>query len=116
MGLDNGIIIKYTNNTIEKELGYWRRCWNIRRTMLEILNLDLNSSGEHELTLDNLVEFYYCLCDFNRRNWTEKGSCIWLYRDFKQELREQKKDIKKFIKEWKKNPEKIDKVVFYDSY
>ena len=38
MGLDNGLVIRKRNQKVSKEIAYWRKCWNVRRDILDIIN------------------------------------------------------------------------------
>ena len=38
MGLDNGLVIRKRNQKVSKEIAYWRKCWNVRRDILDIID------------------------------------------------------------------------------
>lgn len=129
MGLDNGIYVKATNisQTI-KELAhfkeayetnyhicYWRKCWNIRKGILDIVDPDRKCSDEYlfQLSADNLDKIITYLKSLNRKNWIDNGNSIWEFKDIKYRLRGDAKNLQ----ELKKLMNKYSlEVYFYDSY
>lgn len=113
MGLDNGIIVKNKNDTKE-EICYWRRCWNIRNKIFEIIEKHSNEEYKYSLSLDNVVDIYYMLKNLNKKNWFDDGSSIWDWEDIKKSIKRNIKALNKLIKRMKKEPDL--EVIFYDSY
>ena len=113
MGLDNGIIVKNKNDTKE-EICYWRRCWNIRNKIFEIIEKHSDEEYKYFLSLDNVVDIYYMLKNLNKKNWFDDGSSIWDWEDIKKSIKGNIKALNKLIKRMKKEPEL--EVIFYDSY
>lgn len=113
MGLDNGIIVKNKNDTKE-EICYWRRCWNIRNKIFEIIEKHSDEEYKYSLSLDNVVDIYYMLKNLNKKNWFDDGSSIWDWEDIKKSIKGNIKALNKLIKRMKKEPEL--EVIFYDSY
>lgn len=119
MGLDNGITIKEYKNSQEKEyeVCYWRKCWNIRFKILEILNFPHNGVDEQyefPLTLDDVVDIYYMMRSLNKENWFEGGGSIWSWDEIKKCVKQDIKNLKKLIRRMKKDTNIT--VIFYDSY
>lgn len=112
MGLDNGIIIKNKDGS-EEEICYWRKCWNVRAEIFDIIGHECEVY-EYPLSLDNVVDVYYRLKTFNRRNWTENEHSIWSWNEAKRGIKEDIHQLKKLIKRMKKEPD--IEVYFYDSY
>jgi len=97
MGLDNGLIIKgktikgkeylkknfsYLRDdddaTNEYELGYWRKCWNIRNRAISA-ELAEDGTSKH-LTLEDLYDFVENVLKYylNEDNWNrDNSSSIW---------------------------------------
>lgn len=114
MGLDNGIVIRNKDGTEEEaEICYWRKCWNIRNEIFDIIE-QKSETYEYLLSLDNVVNIYYRLKAFNKKNWTENGDSIWTWEEIRKGLKRDIKEIGKLIKRMKKEPDLT--VVFYDSY
>ena len=134
MGLDNGIIIKrneYSNkikalkrfvDSYDKEekydfdVCYWRKCWNVRHDILNILD-----SGEDEeyyfiLSIKNVKQIIKILKSYNEKTWEYGGwnGSIWLWSEHKKVNRKHIKNLKRLIRLMKKYPEL--EVYFYDSY
>lgn len=132
MGLDNGIIarskepIKALKDFEDKtgwddydgheyDICYWRKCWNIRYTILRgIINYNCREEKyEHPLTIDHIDAIIYMLGHFNEDNWQEAGGSIWSFDDMRPCLKRDIKVLKKLRKVMKKH--EIE-VWFYDSY
>ena len=96
MGLDNGICIKrnaYSESikplvkAFEKdwakeygysfEVCYWRKCWNIRGAIIDILEMDINNDAEVGLSEFNIEDIITFLKSLNEDNWTDYGPSIW---------------------------------------
>lgn len=114
MGLDNGIIAKTKNG--ESTICYWRKCWNIRNAIFDIIGRPAPEDEvyEYSLSLDNIVDIYYMLKHLDKENWDENGGSIWDWDTKKKGIKRDIKELNKLIKAMKKN--KIIEVYFYDSY
>ena len=132
MGLDNGILArsqtiipalrKYVyevypldeQGNIVYELCYYRKCWNIRYTILRgIINYNYREEKyEYPLTIDHIDAIIYMLGHFNEDNWEEAGGSIWSFDDMRPCLKRDIKALKKLRKVMKKH--EIE-VWFYDS-
>ena len=136
MGLDNGIVLKAkTSRGIEylaenhdfyfygndNEIGYWRKCWNIRREILNAFDdkgYDGNGGYINLTSVEDLVNMAETLKYFLREeNWEEEES-IW---DWYIELPAIANPIKKLrylIEDIENENVSIDdlNIYFYDSY
>ena len=134
MGLDNGIEIKRKDNLpncvlcfdddewrkqhgYDLEVAYWRKCWNVRRIIFDVLRRGDDNDSVIDITREELVEIIHRLeddlhyFDFLEERW---GSCIWTWNEFRSIQKRNIKNLKKLVRMMKRYPE--IKVIFYDSY
>ena len=133
MGLDNGIEIKRKANLpkcalcfenewskqdgYDLEVAYWRKCWNVRYIILDVLHSNDDNDGVLNVTREELVEIIRRLkkdlnySDFLEEKW---GSCIWEWNEFRGIQKRNMKNLKKLARMMKRHPE--IEVIFYDSY
>lgn len=116
MGLDNYIVARKNNGeTDEFEICYWRKCWNIRNWVFDIIQPDnRDEMYEFPLTLDNVVDIYYMFKKIKAKAWDNDGGSIWEYSEMKSCIKNDIKRLKCLIKDMKKDPELC--VFFIDSY
>ena len=131
MGLDNSIEIKrtpYTDSISELRqfnldwdnkheydfsVCYWRKCWNIRNGILDILGDRFSDQWRFHLNTENIDKIIAFLKSLNKHNWNDNGGSIWTWEEYKNHIKD---DIKK-LKMLRKLMKKYDlKVVFIDSY
>lgn len=131
MGLDNSIEIKrtpYTDSISELRqfnldwdnkheydfsVCYWRKCWNIRNGILDILGDRFSDQWRFHLNTENIDKIIVFLKSLNKHNWNDDGGSIWTWEEYKNHIKD---DIKK-LKMLRKLMKKYDlKVVFIDSY
>ena len=131
MGLDNSIEIKrtpYTDSISELRqfnldwdnkheydfsVCYWRKCWNIRNGILDILGDRFSDQLRFHLNTENIDKIIAFLKSLNKHNWNDDGGSIWTWEEYKNHIKD---DIKK-LKMLRKLMKKYDlKVVFIDSY
>ena len=133
MGLDNGIIARkssnekvnakllalntYTYSEGDHEIAYWRKCWNVRGAIAEVIG-GIYDNGETPLMYEDIIAVIKRLKQFNKKNWS--GSCwdegsIWDWDEIKKSHRGCIKRLEKLACLIKKHPGEID-VYFYDSY
>ena len=131
MGLDNSIEIKrtpYTDSISELRqfnldwdnkheydfsVCYWRKCWNIRNGILDILGDRFSDQWRFHLNTENIDKIIAFLKSLNKHNWNADGGSIWTWEEYKNHIKD---DIKK-LKMLRKLMKKYDlKVVFIDSY
>ena len=106
MGLDNGILIKtrqklspeslplFVNIEMDEykmadegggywyEVCYWRKCWNIRNIILDIISSKENDDGIYALNKNDIRQLRYALNGYilNPYKWDddyENGQTIW---------------------------------------
>lgn len=134
MGLDNGIEVRRKDNLpncvlcfdndewrrqhdYDLEVAYWRKCWNVRHIILDVLSEGSDDGYEFEITREELVEIIRRLeddlhyFDFLEGEW---GSCIWTWNEFRRIQKWNLKNLKKLARMMKRHPE--IEVIFYDSY
>ena len=131
MGLDNSIEIKrtpYTDSISELRqfnldwdnkheydfsVCYWRKCWNIRNGILDILGDRFSDQWRFHLNTENIDKIIAFLKSLNKHNWNDDGGSICTWEEYKNHIKD---DIKK-LKMLRKLMKKYDlKVVFIDSY
>lgn len=133
MGLDNAIEIKrkdnlpncvlcFDNDEWRKQRGcclevaYWRRCWNVRHIIFDVLRRGDDNDNMIDITREELVEIIYHLendihyFDFLEGEW----DCMWEWNDFRRIHKWNLKYLKKLARMMKRHPE--IEVIFYDSY
>jgi len=137
MGLDNGIELKaktsrgikylaenhdfYFYND-DDDIGYWRKCWNIRRKILNAFNdKDYDGSGGYiNLTsVKDLVNMAETLKYFlHEENWDKDGSSIWDWYIVLPSIAEAIKKLRYLIEDIENEDISIDdlNIYFYDSY
>ena len=141
MGLDNGLTVKakttkgmeylkeqpymkkeYYSST-RYELGYWRKCWNIRSAILGAFTdkgYD-GQGGSFELTsVEDLLDFMETLKLFlNEKAWdaTDNGS-IWTWYEALPRLADAIRNIKFLIDDIEYGDVSFEdlRIEFYDSY
>lgn len=130
MGLDNGINIRrntapecaskiFHEEEWEKkynhiDVAYWRKCWNVRGIIFELLEIyDFNDS-QTPMTADDVKRVVAELKKLNSVNYRDDGNCIWDWDDFKRINCRNIKALKQLVKLMKKYP--TMEVYFYDSW
>ncbi len=136
MGLENGIVLKTKNSIIEKpswvkfignpaehddgsleyDICYWRKCWNIREAIFNILEDDDRREWEFKLSLNQVVAIRDRLCKFltEGEDWEELGDSIWSFEEMIPVLTEDILNLSWLIGYMKNDVHAI--VYFYDSY
>lgn len=135
MGLDNGIVLKAKssrgiNYLVENHsfyfynddnIGYWRKCWNIRRAVLNAFeDKDYDGDGGYiDLTsVEDLVNMAETLKYFlNEENW-DRDDSIWDWYIILPSIAEAIKKLRYLIEDIENGDISIDdlKIYFYDSY
>lgn len=135
MGLDNGIEVKRTectnkfaelqqfnvtwdgNHEFDFEICAWRKCYNIRNMILDILKDTQEIDYEYPLTTEDIDNIIKGLQSFNSNNWQKNGGSIWNWDDEEYPYSEYIKDDIKDLQTLRKLMDKYDlEVYFYDSY
>lgn len=127
MGLDNGIIVRHTDETAliqelqrfkspywtSYEICYWRKCWNIRSEILSVVESYSEITYDCILSKDEVDKIIDVLQSFNEENWRDNGGSIWEFEDMEDTLKEQVDNLR-IVRQLM---DKYDLVVeFYDSY
>ena len=86
MGLDNGICIKrneYSNKIkilskyeesydtrkiYDFDICYWRKCWNVRRDIFQVINAEEDSMYHFNLDIYDIKEILKVLKSYNEKN------------------------------------------------
>ena len=130
MGLDNGICIKRksaskeallqfdeewrSRNDYDLEVAYWRKCWNVRDIILDILHVPFDNDSETKMNIEDVIAVIAALKRLNEKNYTERGGCIWGWKDFKRIQRGNLRALHRLVKLMKKDSSL--EVYFYDSW
>lgn len=133
MGLDNGIEVRRKDNlpncvlcfdeewtrknNYDLEVAYWRKCWNVRYVIFDVLRRGDDNDSVIDITREELVEIIKRLeSDINYFDFLEGGSysCIWDWNTLRRIQKRNIKNLKKLARMMKRHPE--IEVYFYDSY
>jgi hypothetical protein len=126
MGLDNGIILYCSDEDYSKfpypdemdleegkHVAYWRKCWNIRRDIIN--GLHYKDGGTSKIELEDIPKIIRLIKPYlNETYWNENDDSIWEYDemfDKTYEILINLEYLKRYLKE---NPNV--KCEFYDSY
>lgn len=130
MGLDNGIEVKkrkdieFRKDIIDEygEVCYWRKCWNIRKDIIEYLGKEYPTADVYEWKLDinDIESIINILSSYNEDNWEVGGNSllggsIWEWDEIKHTLQMQIEKLKYLVEQMKIYGDDIW-VSFYDSY
>lgn len=132
MGLDNGIVVKLAEIQNEKirdilavfapsyhpteaEVCYWRKCWGIRKDILDIAagNTYQGNNGHFFLSIEDIDKIIALLKTYNKKNWDSLDT-IWEWDEVKNTIQHQIKKLKILKKCMIKDP--TVSPYFYDSY
>ena len=130
MGLDNGIQIRRKTATKEAlvafddemclkynydpSVAYWRKCWNVRNIVFELLEIEDFNDSQTTMTADDVERVVAELRKLNSANFCDRGDCIWYWDDFKRFNRRNIKNLKRLARLMRKEP--TMEVYFYDSW
>lgn len=134
MGLDNGIDIvrnSYSNKikalkrftspydkdkTYPFEVCYWRKCWNVRGDILDIVGVENECQYQFALDVPMIEEIIKVLKFYNKKTWEYGGwsGSTWEWFEYKKANRRHICNLKRLVRIMKKYPEL--EVYFYDSY
>lgn len=128
MGLDNGICVKRTP-AAEKipelkafeeewcrcnfEICYWRKCWNIRSRIFDVLRGPCVDGWRIFLSVEDIDRIAEVLQSFTEENWEDEGGSIWAFSEMEDRLKQQIENLgvlKRLMQEHELG------VYFYDSY
>lgn len=120
MGLDNGIAIKgvekYPDFAPDGEIVYWRKCWNLRSAMLDVLDPERRKKDwDYEIEAEDVPAIIRAIIPFLSKDyWKENNSSIWEHEDMLPTLLENIENLIRLKIWWEEHPNA--KVYFYDSY
>ena len=127
MGLDNGCVVRKTNNEVLNnllakhfeyveslggyEIFYFRGQWTVRN---DIYNLCIGwSQDKHNLTIQQIDKIYSLFKSYTKENWEDGGASRWEFKEAKPYLNKYAKNLKAL----KVIMNRYDlEVYFYDSY
>lgn len=127
MGLDNGIILYCSDedylkfpypDTADlgetyKHIAYWRKCWNIRRDIIN--KLHYKDGDTSTIDLEDVSALIRILKPYlNENYWNENDDSIWSYEEMFDKTYEILINLEYLKKYLKDNPNV--KCEFYDSY
>jgi hypothetical protein len=127
MGLDNGIILKcsdeifkkipyYDTDEIgneDKHLAYWRKCYGIRKAILN--KLHGKDGGDTPIEVEDIPAIIRVLKPFLSRDyWEENADSIWEYEEYFDNLYKILIRLE-WLKEYLKDNPNVE-CYFYDSY
>ena len=128
MGLDNQIEIKrradlparafaYFDNKHNRnlEVAYWRKCWNVRNIIMDILKVEEDNDSYTTMTVDDVDAVIKALRKMNKKNWLDCGDTIWSWKEFKGIQRHNIRNLRHLHHMMRKQPE-VFEVYFYDSW
>lgn len=129
MGLDNGICIRcepdkkdfYVNYFIDvdgdydnPEICYWRKCWNVREAILNVLHAKPDQF-EFKIEADDIKPIIRKLLELmDKEVWDGSDESIWEFDEIKDTLVKQIANLHLLRKLFEKEPDL--EVYFYDSY
>jgi len=100
----------------EDEVAYWRKCWNIRSDIFDILKTKENDVYYYDVSYDQLLQIIALLKSYNRFNWNKTDEySIWEWKEIKPHLRRQIKTLKHVAAAMREHPDAFT-LQFYDSY
>ena len=132
MGLDNGIEIKRradlpalaftqfdeeyrAKHNYDLEVAYWRKCWNVRSIIMDVLKVKEDNDCYTTMTIEDVDAVITALCKINKKNWLDRGSTIWDWKEFKGIQRRNIRNLRRLRYMMRKKPE-VFEVYFYDSW
>ena len=136
MGLDNGIRLKAkTSRGIEyltenhnfyfydddNEIGYWRKCWNIRDKVLDAFDdkgYDGNGGYINLTSVEDLINMAETLKYFLREENWDRSDSIWDWYIVLPSIADAIKKLRNLIEDIEYEDISIDdlNIYFYDSY
>lgn len=134
MGLDNGIIVKITNeakfgripNWVRKgaafevkdeiDVAYWRKCWHVRDIALDYLHAH-GDGGEFEMTWRDIIGMNKDIKKiYNKRDWDVYGRSIWKWHEIGRHYKKQMRYANRVAIWLATKPADSYEIYFYDSY
>ena len=140
MGLDNGLML-HSRNMIKAaerppkvtslggyddydgkpmfdyEVLYYRKCWNIRNKVANILDLSRDYVQKYDLSIDDVKQIWHIINELNSPNtWESQGGSIWTYEEIKDHLDSDLLSLEWLIYYMRNHKEDEYMVEFYDKF
>ena len=133
MGLDNGLIlhskekIKFPDEVRVRDwwensgcyhysLCYWRKCWNIRHEMAQIISAPLDYVAKYNLDITEIKNLWRAINELNSKRAWENSDSFWSYDEMKDHLDKDLLALEWLIHFMRTHKEEDYAVEFYDSY
>ena len=102
-------------NNYDLEVAYWRKCWNVRSIIMDVLHVSENNDSYTPMTVEDVDAVIAALCKINKKNWLDSGSTIWEWKEFRGFQRDNIRNLRRLRYMMKKKPD-VFEVYFYDSW
>ena len=107
----------------EYEIAYWRKCWNVRSRILDIVKLECDKERSNEYEFFFGIEVFEKIADdlkyfLNEDNWENDGNSIWTWVEMLPCIADQIRVMRVILEDIECgviNAEDLD-FRFYDSY
>lgn len=99
----------------DPSVAYWRKCWNVRKIIIDVLDVREDNDSYTTMTIDDVDAVITALCKINKKNWLDRGSTIWDWKEFKGIQRRNIRNLRRLRHMMRKNPD-VFEVYFYDSW
>ena len=96
------------------DLCYWRKCWNVRDIIFDIVHPKADNDTRTYLTAENCLEIAAALKKLNGKTWYEGAGSIWHWGEARRSIKKDIKNLKRAAKIKKKYPH--TEIYFYDSW
>ena len=133
MGLDNGLIlhskekIKFPDEVPGRDwwessgyyhysLCYWRKCWNIRHEVAQIISAPLDYVAKYNLDITEVKNLWRAINELNSKRAWENSDSFWSYDEMRDHLDKDLLALEWLIHFMRTHKEEDYAVEFYDSY
>lgn len=142
MGLDNGIVLytldevkvpseleirfrtwndeRYSQFEYSYDICYWRKCWNVRRQIMNRCGIknENDPDGIYLLDIDQVKQIWTAINYLNKKKiWDVKeDDSIWTYKEMRDHLDYDLLALEWLIHFMRNHDPKTYRVIFYDSY
>lgn len=133
MGLDNGLIlhskekIKFPDEVPVRDwwessgyyhysLCYWRKCWNIRHEVAQIISAPLDYVAKYNLDITEVKNLWRAINELNSKRAWENSDSFWSYDEMREHLDKDLLALEWLIHFMRTHKEEDYAVEFYDSY
>lgn len=82
---------------------------------MDTLRVKDNNDSYTTMTIDDVDAVIKALCKINKKNWLDRGSTIWEWKEFKDIQRRNIRNLRRLRCMMRKKPE-VFEVYFYDSW